>query len=215
METAHSVEQQPGSERSFHNILIDDLPETLTVGGRSYPINSDFRAGILFEMMIQDNELTDEEKAESALDLFFTDEIPDDLEAAFEALIWFYQCGYQNPNEQRIAEAQAKSRQKRHERIFDYDIDAPLIYAAFMSQYRVDLQDTDLHWWKFNAMFRGLHENERICEIIGYRSMNLSKIKDKETRSRYAALKAQYALPNGMTEEQKVAMAGSVFAGGH
>lgn len=214
MATEHSAEQQ-STERDFHNILIDTLPEALTVEGRSYAINSDFRAGILFEMLVQDREMSDDEKTYAALDLFFTDEIPDNQGAAVDAILWFYQCGYQNPSEQKKTDRSGQKDSQSGERIFDYDIDAPLIYAAFKSQYKIDLQDEFLHWWKFSAMFRGLHSDEKICEVIGYRSMELSKIKDKEMRAYYAKLKAQYTLPSGMTEIEKVAMAGNVFAGGH
>lgn len=198
----------------FHNILIDPLPETIEVNGRGFLINTDFRAGMLFEMLSNDSTMTDEEIALQTLDIFLPNSIPDDLEATYKEILWFYRCGYEPPQRRRRRNA-APEKTGIEQRIFDYDIDAPLIYAAFKSQYNVDLQDIEhLHWWKFTAMFQGLHESERICEIMGYRSMDLGKITDKDLRKHYASLKTKYAIPNGMSVEEKISHAGSVFAGG-
>ena len=49
---------------------------------------------------------------------------------------------------------------------------------------------------------------------MGYRSMDLGKITDKDLRKHYASLKTKYAIPNGMSVEEKISHAGSVFAGG-
>lgn len=198
----------------FHNILIDPLPETITVNGRDFLINSDFRAGMLFEMLSNDSTMSDEDIALQTLDIFMVDDIPTDVESTYKEILWFYRCGYE-PQQRRRRKETAVERAVIEQRIFDYDIDAPLIYAAFMSQYKIDLQDIEyLHWWKFTAMFQGLHESERICEIMGYRSMDLGKITDKDLRQHYASLKNKYALPNGMSVEEKVSRAGNVFAGG-
>lgn len=197
----------------FHNILIDTLPDTINVDGRDFSINTDFRTGILFEMMSNDGEMSEKDIALMTLDLYFDGPIPANLEEAYSGILWFYRCGY-DPPKTRTMDGQTSSDRSIEQRIFDYEIDAPLIYAAFMSQYNIDLQDIEyLHWWKFTAMFQGLHEDERICEIMGYRAIDLSKIEDKGLRNRYAALKSKYALPNHLSVEDKITRAGNVFAG--
>ena len=35
------------------NILTDSLPKTVSICGKDYPINSDFRAAVEFEILIQ------------------------------------------------------------------------------------------------------------------------------------------------------------------
>ncbi|WP_242840658.1 Gp15 family bacteriophage protein [Clostridium hydrogeniformans] len=46
-----------------------------------------------------------------------------------------------------------------------------------LDQYGADLQNVEyLHWWKFKA----LKEDNEIFKIMGYRYMDLGKIKDKE-----------------------------------
>lgn len=199
-------------KNNYHNILIDSLPETVVVSGREYQINTDFRAGILFEQMAEDVEAPKQLMIQRALEIYFINGIPHNAHDAIDQILWFYGCGYTASHKNNNDSANTVVS---HERIFDYEIDAPLIYAAYKSQYGIDLQDiVDLHWWKYTAMFRGLKEDERICEIMGYRSIDLSKIEDKNERSRYARLKAKYALPNPLSEEQKVELAGRVFSGG-
>ena len=43
------------------NLLIDLLPTTVDIEGIEYEINSDFRTSILFELLMQDVEIEDEE----------------------------------------------------------------------------------------------------------------------------------------------------------
>lgn len=93
---------------------------------------------------------------------------------------------------------------KKEKQIYSYEFDDELIYSAFKTQYKIDLQDIDyLHWWKFKAMFNGLNEDNKIIEVMGYREMDLSKIKDKKEKARYKKLKELYALPDMRTQEQK------------
>ena len=59
--------------------------------------NTDFRIGILFEMLMKDNNLKDEFKVIQAIKLYYpnTEQITD-FEKAFEDIIWFYTCGKKN-----------------------------------------------------------------------------------------------------------------------
>ena len=81
-----------------------------------------------------------------------------------------------------------------------------------MEQYKIDLNNIKyLHWWKFKALFNSLNKNTHFVEIMGYRAMDLSKIKDKEEKKRYKRLQKIYALPDMRTEEQKEADFGKAF----
>ena len=75
-----------------------------------------------------------------------------------------------------------------------------------MVQYKIDLNSIKyLHWWKFKALFKSLNEKTQFVKIMGYRAMNLSKIKDKEMKSNYKRMQKLYALPDMRTEEEKEA----------
>src|SRR5699024_3158986 len=74
------------------NILIDVLPDTVDIEGMKYKINTDFRISMMFELLMQDNALLDEEKIEIALNLYYPD-IPHNLKESVDKLLWFYKCG--------------------------------------------------------------------------------------------------------------------------
>ena len=65
------------------NILLDKLPQ-ITPNG--YKINTDFRNGIRFELLMQDNTIEDRLKLTIALNIFY-DEIPHDVEKALDDII--------------------------------------------------------------------------------------------------------------------------------
>lgn len=178
------------------NLLIDLVPISVDIEGEKYEINSDFRTSILFELLMQDSEVSEEDKIIHALDLYYST-LPNDLNEAVEKLLWFYRCGKD--------EVEGKGYGKgKSEQIYSYDYDDDYIYSAFLDQYGVDLQDIEyLHWWKFKAMFKALKEDNEIVKIMGYRAMDLSKIKDKEEKSYYKKMKELYKIPSNISKDEK------------
>ena len=71
------------------NILTDRPPESVEIGGRSWPIAADFRVGIAFELLMQNTELGWQEKISRALSLYFPKQVTSDLEAAADAVHGF------------------------------------------------------------------------------------------------------------------------------
>ena len=136
-----------------------------------------------------------------------------DLEKAFDDIIWFYTCGKSDFNKKQSTNTKSKTvKQQREEKIYDYEYDDGYIYSAFLQQYGVDLQEVEyLHWWKFKSMFNSLNKDTKIVEIMGYRAINLGKIKDKDEKARYKKLKKIYKLPDMRTEAQKEADFGNAF----
>lgn len=181
------------------NILLDKLPSVTPNG---YKIKTDFRQAIKFELLMQDNQINDKEKIALALNLFYDELI--DPKKQLDDIIWFYLKG------KNIKEIKAKS--KNNQQIYSYEYDADYIFSAFYETYSgIDLNTVSLHWWKFKAMFEGLNEKTKIVEIMGYRAIDLSKIKDKEEKARYKKLKQIYQLPDMRTAEQKEADFGKAF----
>ena len=180
------------------NILIDLLPSSVKIDSTEYEINSDFRTSVLFSLLMEDDNLSEEEKVLQALNLYYP-VVPNNLEEAIEQIKWFYSCGkLDNP----IGNKKAKASSKK---VFDFEVDANYIYSAFMSQYNIDLQDIEeLHWWKFKALLEGLKEDNKLSKIIEYRSVDLSKIKDKEQRKFYKDMQKQYSLNKESKEDLKL-----------
>jgi len=182
------------------NIILDRLP-LYTPNGLK--LRSDFRESIKFELLMQDNKIEERTKIMQALSLYYYDISKiTDIQKAITDIIWFYSCGKQ---EVKINNNQDK-KTKNMKQIYSYEFDAEHIYSAFMEQYKIDLNSIKyLHWWKFKALINGLNEDIHFVKIMGYRTMDLSKIKDKEERARYKRLKKIYALPDMRTQEEKEA----------
>lgn len=180
-------------------ILESKLPTTVLVNGVEYPIRSNFRTMIKFEQLMQEPEVDDQDKVWLALRLFYP-EIPEDTEQAVEQLLWFYRCD----KKENLYEKKTKRRKaKRTDRIYDFEHDDDYIYAAFMSQYKLDLQKIEyLHWWKFRAMFNSLNDDTQFVKIMEYRAVELDKV-PKEKRAFYKRMKRLYALPLSQDEEQR------------
>lgn len=177
--------------------ILKEFPVSVYIAGEEYKINSDFRAGLKFELLMQDVNIDDEEKLIKALELYY-EKCPSykNMDEAIEKMLWFYLCGNEIKN--------TSNHNSRGEEIYSFEHDCDYIYAAFMSQYKIDLYSIDyLHWWKYKALFKGLTEDNEIVKIMGYRSMDLSKIKDKEQKEHYKKLKKMYALPVKVSETEK------------
>lgn len=180
------------------NLLIDLVPKTITIDNKEYEINSDFRTSILFELLMQDKSIKDNDKIYLALELYYPN-IPDDINSAIEKMLWFYICG------KDLITSKRKGKGKSDIKIYSFEYDDDYIYAAFMDQYGIDLQDIKyLHWWKFKAMFKSLKEDTEIVKIMRYRSMDLSKIKDKNEKAYYKKMQGLYKIPISKDEQEKL-----------
>lgn len=190
------------------NILIDLLPKKVVIEGNEYDINSDFRYGILFELLMQDNNIYDEDKIIKALELYYP-VIPQNINEAIEKMLWFYKCG------KDVVSSKGKSKGKGINSIYSFEHDDDYIYSAFMSQYSIDLQDIKyLHWWKFKALFKSLKEDNEIVKIMGYRSMDISKIKDKEQKAYYKKMQDIYEIPMPKDDKNKLDEINNVLLNG-
>lgn len=182
------------------NLLIDLVPNEVEISGKMYEINSDFRTSILFEQLMLDEDIKEEYKFIQALQLYFP-KLPAIglFEEAFKKIIWFYSCDKET-EETKVKRGKNTSSKQ----IYDWDYDDEYIYAAFLDQYNIDLQEIEhLHWWKFKAMFKSLKETNKIVEIMKYRSINLSEIEDKKEKKFYKKMQETFALPNKVNKSEK------------
>lgn len=191
------------------NILVDLLPESVLVGGRECPIRTDFRVFILFELLWQEEDLSGEEKLRMSLRLCYPDP-PGDTAGAANAMLWFYRCGRDGG---RRGRAQAGGG---HGRAYSFGHDAGLIYAAFLSQYGIDLQDIGhLHWWKFRAMFQALSDQTEFVKVMGYRGIEVTEGMTASQKEFYRRMKRVHALPLQKGEEElQEAVEAALLGGG-
>ena len=170
------------------NMLTDSLPDTLTISGRVYSIDTDFRVWIQYELLLtSDSELNDDEIFEEILHLVFPQQRPPEgceAETA-ENIMWFYRCG----------KDEKKQSDNNDEDIFSYDYDDGYIVAAFKQQYGIHLNHSKLHWWEFHAYMLALSENTEFVRIMGIRAMKINPKLPAETKNYYQRMKQIYKLP--------------------
>lgn len=146
------------------------------------PIETDFRKWLRFAVMWDSPELMPEEKCALAL-LNTLGEIPQEEGRHLEAICNFYFCGEQ-PRDTELPK----------EKLLDWQADSAAIWADFRLCAHIDLDSARLHWWEFMALFRALPETAGIKQTMRLRAIDLSKIKDPETREEYARQKRLVAL---------------------
>lgn len=92
-----------------------------------------------------------------------------------------------------------------HQKSMDFVQDGPLIFAAFMQAYGIDLNEQrgKLHWWKFTALLHGLPSNTRLMEVVQIRTKPMPKPTkhNAQERAQLARLKQEYALQ--LTAEER------------
>lgn len=147
--------------------------------GGVYPISTDFRAGVAYSMAAIKGTLT----MEQLLRLWFPAAVPENLEAAQAAVNEFVRCG----------EPAAKHTDTQRAPEYAFGADAAAIVAAFQREYGIDLTTQGLHWWRFNALLRGLLSHS-FSERVRYRAADPEGIKSAELRGEYRKYKELYAL---------------------
>lgn len=174
------------------SILTEALPDYIEVRGKRCQINTDFRVWLEFSEIIN-KDIRETEKLFKMFNLIF-DELPPNLYDGISALMKFY--SHTPPKAKREEKAINKN-------YFDFEYDANLIYSAFLQQYKIDLCQVNMHWWTFKALLGSLSEDTHFMKAVQFRSMDISKIKDKEQKRYYQKMKALYKLPDNRSEQQK------------
>lgn len=180
------------------NLLIETLPSTVTVGGRVYDISTDFSTGIAFELLMQDDTKSFQERMVEALELYYP-VIPTDIEEAVDKLLWFYRCG--------VEERKGGGGGKRSKKAYCFDQDAGLVFASFLTCYQIDLTRVEhLHWWTFRALFMGLPAECELKKVMGYRTAELKDM-SKAQKKLYEKMRKVYALKVTASADSAISLA--------
>lgn len=181
------------------NLLQNALPDSVMVDGRAYKIKTNYPEWIHFEQAMLDETLDDDTR-EAVINGLFIDE-PPPFKDAVSALMWFYRCG----KTRRQQKQGAGGVSKRNVKVFDYDFDADLLWAAYLGQYHRDINTErgTLHWWKFRAMFRGMNEGCKLVKVMEIRGCDTSKLKG-DARRNAEELQKIWALPLPEGEQEEI-----------
>jgi hypothetical protein len=79
---------------------------------------------------------------------------------------------------------------------YDFNEDAPFIYASFLQDYGIDLVDQvgRLSWKRFSALLEGLRDDTKFKQVIAIRKMPIPDGKDPAELARVVELKDMYRL---------------------
>jgi hypothetical protein len=165
------------------------LPEAVEVDGSLYTIHTSFKYWLRFLELIADNQTPPQD-----FDFMYIEEKPASRINGLIALVQFCNPPQILPRTER--------KEQSSDKAVDYAIDADYIFAAFMERYGIDLVESDMHWYKFQALFMGLHDT-KLNEIIGYRLYeNTSGKRDNYTRQ-MEKLRTAWELPQESDEEDE------------
>lgn len=144
-----------------------DLPTSLCVCEKEYPIRSDFRDVLNILIAMNDPELDDQAKMLVMLKILYPGwrEIPpDDMEKALTEASRFIDCGFRDDG-------------RGNPKVIDWQEDANIIIPAVNAVAHKEVRaEKYLHWWTFMAYFSEIGES-LFSTVIGIR---LKKKKGKK-----------------------------------
>ena len=155
------------------------MPNALLIEGDTYPIRTDFRAGIEYQTVAAAGKLT----AANLYEIWFVDRYPQNVNEAQEGINRFYR-----------REDATKGAHSKGPIPYDFTVDADVIVSGFLQKYGIDLTDPELemHWWRFMALLEGL-AGSNFAWRVDVRTRDLSGMKSKE-RARWMKMRSEYAI---------------------
>lgn len=176
--------------------MLDEAPpRTVEVAGREVRVNWGWRAGVRLELA----DLSDGRGRYRALRLMFADSsgmlpeaVAQDAAAAFEAGMEWHRAGW----ERMPYGAGRRRRAAKPRRLIDLDADAAIVAADFQRLYRIDLDLSRMHWWRFCGLVLSAARTpgSLLHEAVAARSAKVAGAKGDE-RKRLEALREAWALP--------------------
>ena len=153
-----------------------DLPSTVTISGIEYPVRTDFRTILEIFVMLDDPDLTDADKTEALLRMFYVNR-PEDAKAAIQAFTDFV-----DPRQA------AKSPATHSTRLIDWSQDFDLMVAPINHILGFECRAADyLHWRTFLAAYLEIPPESVFARVLRIREkLRTSKKLEKYERSWYS-----------------------------
>ena len=181
-----------------------DYPKYVKIGEKKYKINTDFRVAIECQEIALDDSIGDFERALAIIYKLFGDDGLDDsnnYEKLLELAQKYLSCGKEIDNK------------TNEEPDMDFIQDMPYIKASFRSDYNINLDEEEMHWWEFYDLINGLSNSEMgnccvLNRIRNLRTFDTKDIKDQKELAKINEAKKQVALKKrtvkkNLTVEQK------------
>ena len=167
-----------------------DLPETVIIDGRDYAVRTDYRVILEIFVMLNDPDLTDGDKVEALMQMFYISR-PDDTENALQAFADF-------------TEPRKRVNGKRP-RLLDWEEDFDLIAAGVNHVLGTECRALPyLHWRTFLAAFLEISPESLLCQVLNIRRKIKSGEKlEKWERRWYQKNRHLVDLPQKFSDKEK------------
>lgn len=164
-------------------------PTKVKIEEEEYEINTDFRVALECDSIARNEEIGQYERALAVIYKLFGEKGLNDSKnhaKLLELAQKYLSCGND------IVDT-------KDEPDMDFEQDYDYIEASFMSDYGINLEDTNMHWWTFYNLLNGLSNSEfGSCCILNrvrnLRHYDTSQIKDVKERNKMEKAKEQVAL---------------------
>ncbi len=169
-----------------YNVLVDELPDYITLFEEKYPVFTSFKNWIQISVIAEEHGFSDSGAIAKMLKLCYRDKLPPNIVSAVLGMMAFL-----NGDTDFFV-----SPDKKREKLYSFSEDASAIYGAFYSKYGIDLNASDMHWYKFCALFEGIAEDNPFKTLIKIRTTDESQIKNQKAKRSIRELKTKYSLKN-------------------
>lgn len=154
-----------------------DLPESLTVNGKDYEINTDYRCALEIMTDMADSAADEQDRAAALLIGLYQDFDsipPEDYEEAVKAGLWFLRGG------------EDETPQKPEPRVVDFEQDYPLIIGPVNKVLGTEIRALEhVHFWTFLAAYREIGDCT-FAQVVRIRDhLARGKALDKSDREWY------------------------------
>lgn len=176
------------------------LPKSVEINDQNFSIRYDFRVILTIFEVLNDEELSDEERAYTALKLFFVDfdNIPD-YDEAIGKMFWFINGG-KTPDDK-----------KKDPELIDWEKDFPLIISPINrvlgeeireSEYDPDENVGGVHWFTFLSAYMEIGDC-LFAQVIRIRELKAKgRALDKSDREFYRRNKDVVDIPKRISREE-------------
>lgn len=171
--------------------LHERLPDTLTVDGRAYRLDLDFRNVFRMLDVLGREDLLPGARDYLALKCVMR-RVPRDTAAAMRAL-----------KELLFPEPERKSKGSASPKITNYEQDADMIRAAFMQAYGINLWRDKLHWFEFTGLLANLPEGSRYTDVLSIRARPMPEPTAYNTKERQWLMEAKRRFALHLSEDEE------------
>ncbi len=172
-----------------------DLPTSLSINGTDFEIRTDFRDILTIFEVIADADLSESEKAETMLDIFypgFEEMQVSDYSEALKQCIWFINGGSDKQNEQAGP------------KLMDWEQDFPLIVAPVNRVLGKEIRaEKYLHWWSLLAAYQEIGDCT-FAQVVNIRNKKFKgKRLDKSEQEFYKQNRDLVNFKHNYTEKEE------------